>query len=50
MIAGFVLKKNIMMNQLIVEALQDKQHGDINNYIDILKYHKPNELLQLYKN
>ena len=34
----------------LVEALQDKWIEDINNYIDILKYYKPDELLQLYKN
>lgn len=33
----------------LVEALQDEWIDVINNYIDILKYHKPNELLQLYK-
>lgn len=33
----------------LVEALQDKWIDVINNYIDILKRHKPNELLQLYK-
>ena len=34
----------------LIEALQDKWIEDINNYIDILRYHKPNELLELYKN
>lgn len=34
----------------LVEALQDKWIDVVNNYIDILKYHKPNELLKLYGN
>lgn len=33
----------------LVEILHDKSIDVINNYINILKYHKPNELLQLYK-
>ena len=34
----------------LVEALQDEWIDIVNNYVDILKHHKPNELLQLYKN
>jgi len=34
----------------LIEALQGKWIEDINNYIDILRYHKPKELLELYKN
>lgn len=34
----------------LIMALQDKWVETINDYIDILKYHKPKELLELYKN
>lgn len=33
----------------LIEALHDKWIEDINNYIDILRYHKPKELLKLYR-
>ena len=33
----------------LIEALQDKWIENINNYIDILRYHKPKELLKLYR-